>query len=168
MAAQDVASNAAADVAGAVGEAGGFAAKAIDWAVTKGPGLAVQFVIFLAILIIGFWIAKKLAATVKKLAMKSPNVDETLANFLSSIVGYVIKVMVIIAAITKLGVETTSLVAILGAATLAIGLALQGTLGNVAAGVMLMLFRPYKLGDCLLYTSPSPRDKRQSRMPSSA
>ena len=147
MAAQDVASNAAADVAGAVGEAGGFAAKAIDWAVTKGPGLAVQFVIFLAILIIGFWIAKKLAATVKKLAMKSPNVDETLANFLSSIVGYVIKVMVIIAAITKLGVETTSLVAILGAATLAIGLALQGTLGNVAAGVMLMLFRPYKLGD---------------------
>ena len=147
MAAQDAASNVAADVAGTVGEAGGFAAKAIDWAVTKGPGLAVQFVIFLAILIIGFWIAKKLAATTKKLAMKSPNVDETLANFLSSIVGYVIKIMVIIAAITKLGVETTSLVAILGAATLAIGLALQGTLGNVAAGVMLMLFRPYKLGD---------------------
>ena len=92
MAAQDAASNAAADVAGTVGEVGGFAAKAIDWAVTKGPGLAVQFVIFLAILIIGFWIAKKLAATTKKLAMKSPNVDETLANFLSSIVGYVIKI----------------------------------------------------------------------------
>ena len=145
--AQDTVTGAAAEAAGAAGDALGFGAKALDWLVTKGPGLAVQFVIFLAILIIGFWIAKKLSATVKKLAMKSPNVDETLANFLGSIVSYVIKVMVIIAAITKLGVETTSLVAILGAATLAIGLALQGTLGNVAAGVMLMLFRPYKLGD---------------------
>ena len=101
----------------------------------------------MAILIIGFWIAKKLSATAKKVALKSPNVDETLANFLGSIVGYVIKAFVLIAAITKLGVEATSLVAVLGAATLAIGLALQGTLGNVAAGVMLMLFRPYKLGD---------------------
>ena len=145
--AQDTVTGAAAEAAGAAGDALGFGAKALDLLVTKGPGLAVQFVIFLAILIIGFWIAKKLSATVKKLAMKSPNVDETLANFLGSIVNYVIKVMVIIAAITKLGVETTSLVAILGAATLAIGLALQGTLGNVAAGVMLMLFRPYKLGD---------------------
>ena len=151
MAAQDAVTNAATDVAGAaggaVGDAGGFVGSAINWLVTNGPGLAVQLVMFLAILIIGFWIAKKLSATAKKLALKSPNVDETLANFLSSIVGYVIKAFVIIAAITKLGVEATSLVAVLGAATLAIGLALQGTLGNVAAGVMLMLFRPYKLGD---------------------
>ena len=143
MAAQDAAAN----VAGTVSEAGGLAAKAMNWAVTEGPGLAVQLVIVLAILIVGFWLAKKISATVKKLVQKSPNVDETLANFLGSIVGYVIKAFVLIAAVTKLGVETTSLVAMLGAATLAIGLALQGTLGNVAAGVMLMLFRPYKLGD---------------------
>ena len=65
MAAQDAASNAAADVAGTVGEAGDLASNVINWVVTKGPGLAVQFVIFLAILIIGFWIAKKLAATTK-------------------------------------------------------------------------------------------------------
>ena len=143
MAAQDAAAN----VAGTVSEAGGLAAKAMNWAVTEGPGLAVQLVIVFAILIVGFWLAKKISATVKKLVQKSPNVDETLANFLGSIVGYVIKAFVLIAAVTKLGVETTSLVAMLGAATLAIGLALQGTLGNVAAGVMLMLFRPYKLGD---------------------
>ena len=143
MAAQDAAAN----VAGTVSEAGGLAAKAMNWAVTKGPGLAVQLVIVFAILIVGFWLAKKISATVKKLVQKSPNVDETLANFLGSIVSYVIKAFVLIAAVTKLGVETTSLVAMLGAATLAIGLALQGTLGNVAAGVMLMLFRPYKLGD---------------------
>ena len=147
MAAQDAVTNAAGDVAGAVGDAGGFAAKAIDWAATNGPGYAIKFIGFLLILIIGFWIAKKLSAFAKKAAMKSPNVDETLANFLASIVGYVIKIMVVIAAIGQFGVEATSLVAVLGAATLAIGLALQGTLGNVAAGVMLMLFRPYKLGD---------------------
>ena len=147
MAAQDAGSNAVADVAGTVGEVGGMATTAMNWLVTEGPSLAIQVVQFLAILIIGFWIAKKLSKTAKKLAMKSPNVDETLANFLASIVGYVIKAFVLIAAITKLGVEATSLVAVLGAATLAIGLALQGTLGNVAAGVMLMLFRPYKLGD---------------------
>lgn len=78
---------------------------------------------------------------------KSPNVDETLSNFLSSIVRWVLKALVLITAAGTLGIEATSFVAILGAATLAIGLALQGTLGNVAAGVMLMLFRPYKLGD---------------------
>ncbi len=143
MAAQDVTNSAA----GAVGDAGNFVATATDWIITNGPGLAIKIVSFLAILIIGFWIAKKLSAAAKKVALKSPNVDETLANFLSSIVGYVVKIMVLIAAITHIGVEATSLVAILGAATLAIGLALQGTLGNVAAGVMLMLFRPYKLGD---------------------
>ena len=143
MAAQD----AAASVAGTVGEAGGLAASAMNWAVTNGPNLAVQAVTFFLILIVGFWLAKKLSAAVKKVALKAPNIDETLANFLGSVVGYIIKAFVLIAAVTKLGVETTSLVAMLGAATLAIGLALQGTLGNVAAGVMLMLFRPYKLGD---------------------
>jgi small conductance mechanosensitive channel len=143
MTAQDVTNSAA----GAVGDAGNLVATATDWLITNGPGLALKIVSFLAILIIGFWIAKKLSAAAKKVALKSPNVDETLANFLSSIVGYVVKIMVLIAAITHIGVEATSLVAILGAATLAIGLALQGTLGNVAAGVMLMLFRPYKLGD---------------------
>ncbi len=147
MAAQDAVTNAAADAAGTVGEAGGFATSAMNWLVTNGPGYAIKFIGFLLILIIGFWIAKKLSAFAKKAIMKSPNVDETLGNFLSSIVGYVIKIMVIIAAIGQFGVEATSLVAVLGAATLAIGLALQGTLGNVAAGVMLMLFRPYKLGD---------------------
>lgn len=147
MLAQDAVTNAAGEVAGTAGEAGGALLAAKDWLFTNGPGFAVAFIQFLLILIIGFWIAKKLSAFAKKMALKSPNIDETLANFLASIVGYIVKALVIIAAISKLGVEATSLVAILGAATLAIGLALQGTLGNVAAGVMLMLFRPYKLGD---------------------
>ena len=147
MAAQDAASNAATEVAGAAGEAGGMMASAMNWLITNGPSLAINFVVFLLILIIGFWIAKKLSSLAKKAMLKSPNMDETLASFLASLVSYAIKIMVVIAAIGKLGVEATSLIAVLGAATLAIGLALQGTLGNVAAGVMLMLFRPYKVGD---------------------
>lgn len=147
MAAQDAVNNAVAGAADAAGQAGGFVSSAMTWLGTNGPTYAIKFVGFVLILIIGFWIAKKLSNFVKKAALKSPNVDETLANFLSSIVVYVVKIIVLIAAVGQFGVEATSLVAILGAATLAIGLALQGTLGNVAAGVMLLLFRPYKLGD---------------------
>ena len=101
----------------------------------------------LVILIIGMWFAKRISSVVKKSAVKAPNIDDTLANFLGSIAKYALTVIVVVAAITKMGIEASSLVAMLGAATLAIGLALQGTLGNVAAGVMLMLFRPYKIGD---------------------
>ena len=107
----------------------------------------INIAIGLAILIIGMWFAKRIANVVRKSAVKAPNIDDTLANFLGSIAKYALTVVVVVAAITKMGIEASSLVAMLGAATLAIGLALQGTLGNVAAGVMLMLFRPYKIGD---------------------
>lgn len=101
----------------------------------------------LAILIVGMWFAKRISAVVRKNVVKAPNIDDTLANFLGSIAQYTLTVIVVVAAISKMGIEASSLVAMLGAATLAIGLALQGTLSNVAAGVMLMLFRPYKIGD---------------------
>lgn len=105
--------------------------------------------VFLALLIlwIGFKIARKLGAFTQKSVLKAPNVDETLAKFIGSLVRYAVMAMVGIAAIGQVGVQTASLVAIFGAAGLAIGLALQGTLSNVAAGAMLMLFRPFKLGD---------------------
>lgn len=147
MAAQDAASNAAADVAGAANEAGSLVTTVMNWLTTEGPGMALKLASALAIIIIGFWIAGMITKAVKKMMAKSPNVDETLSNFLGSIVSWILKALVLITAAGTLGIEATSFVAILGAATLAIGLALQGTLGNVAAGVMLMLFRPYKLGD---------------------
>ena len=97
------------------------------------------------------WIGSKIAAWVGRMArrnlQKAPNVDATLAKFLGSVVQYAVMAMVVIAAIGQVGVQTASLVAIFGAAGLAIGLALQGTLSNIAAGVMLMLFRPFKVGD---------------------
>lgn len=109
--------------------------------------VVIQFVLALLILWIGLKIAKWVGNFVRKLIAKNDRIDDTLGNFFASIAQYVVTAFVVIAAVTKVGVETASLVAMLGAATLAIGLALQGTLGNVAAGVMLMLFRPYKLGD---------------------
>ena len=104
-------------------------------------------IIALLILWIGFKVARWLGKMATKNVVKAPNVDETLANFLGSLVRYAVMAMVAIAAIGQVGVQTASLVAIFGAAGLAIGLALQGTLSNIAAGVMLMLFRPFKLGD---------------------
>ena len=113
----------------------------------KAQPAVINIAVGLAIFIIGLWFAKRIGNIVKKNAAKAPNIDDTLANFLGSIAKYALTVVVVVAAITKMGMEASSLVAMLGAATLAIGLALQGTLGNVAAGVMLMLFRPYKIGD---------------------
>lgn len=107
----------------------------------------IKGVIALLILWIGFKIARWLGKMAAKSVVKAPNVDQTLATFLGSLVRYAVMAMVAIAAIGQVGVQTASLVAIFGAAGLAIGLALQGTLSNIAAGVMLMLFRPFKLGD---------------------
>lgn len=116
------------------------------WMETVGPMVWKVF-LALAILWIGMKVARWIGKKVKALSMRSPAVDETLGNFIGSLARYAVAAMVFVAAIGQVGVQTASLVAMLGAATLAIGLALQGTLSNVAAGVMLMLFRPYKLGD---------------------
>jgi len=108
---------------------------------------ALKGIIALLILWIGSKVARKLGGLAQKNLVKAPNVDETLAKFLGSLVRYAVMAMVIIAAIGQIGVQTASLVAVFASAGLAIGLALQGTLSNVAAGAMLMLFRPFKVGD---------------------
>lgn len=101
----------------------------------------------LVVLIIGLRIAGWLGGLVKRTALRQPTIDDTLGNFFGSLVRWAITAAVFIAALQVFGVQATSLVAILGALTLAIGLSLQGALGNIAAGVMIMVFRPYKLGD---------------------
>ena len=101
----------------------------------------------LVVLIIGLWIAGSIRRAVAKWAGKTGKVDDTLAGFLSSLVYYLVVAVVVIAVLGVFGIPTTSFAAILGAAGLAIGLALQGTLGHVASGVMLLAFRPFKIGD---------------------
>lgn len=99
------------------------------------------------ILIIGLLIANKVSSIICKAGEQYENLDNTLFRFLGSLGKYIIIAFVIIAVLNRFGVQTASIVALLGAAGLAVGLALQGTLTNLAAGVMLLLFRPYKVGD---------------------
>ena len=101
----------------------------------------------IVILVIGLWISKRVQNAIIKLSEKSPQLDDTLFKFLASIVRWIIMAFVIIAVLGRFGIETTSIVALLGAGGLAVGLALQGAMSNAAAGVMLMIFRPYKVGD---------------------
>ena len=114
----------------------------IGWLTLYGVKIIAALVIF----VIGKWVARKLGDVTEKL-MVTREVDAALVNFTSSLVYYALLVIVVIAALGQIGIQTASFVAIVGAAGLAIGLALQGTLSNVAAGVMLLLLRPFTTGD---------------------
>ncbi|MGY5451325.1 small-conductance mechanosensitive channel MscS [Agarivorans sp. MS3-6] len=98
------------------------------------------------VLVIGMIVARVLASSVEKL-MNARNLDSTISHFVASMVKYVIIAFVIIAALSRIGIQTASFVAIIGAAGLAVGLALQGSLSNFAAGVLIIGFRPFKAGD---------------------
>ena len=107
---------------------------------------SVKIIAALLILFIGKWLARKITKLITKL-MEKNNVDITLVRFLDSIMYYSMMVMVVIAAAGQLGINTTSFLTIVGAAGLAIGLALKDSLSNFASGVMLVLFRPYRVHD---------------------
>ena len=98
-------------------------------------------------LILGFWFARVIERALIKALRKTDKVDGTITMFLSSIARYLILIFTILAVLDQFGVETTSIIAILGAAGLAVGLAMQGMLSNVASGLMLLIFRPFKIGD---------------------
>ena len=103
----------------------------------------------LAIWIIGFWIVKKLVAGINY-AMQRHNVEPSLNSFVVSFLSVTLKVFVIIIILTTMGVQMTSIVAVLGAASLAIGMALSGTLQNVAGGMIILLFKPFRVGDAII------------------
>lgn len=102
----------------------------------------------IAIWIIGSWVIKKIVKGVRKVMTKR-NYDESLQKFLLNLLGWILKIILIITILGTLGVETTSFAAILAAAGLAIGMALQGSLGNFAGGVLIMIFKPIKIGDLI-------------------
>jgi small conductance mechanosensitive channel len=99
-----------------------------------------------AIFIIGQWVARTITRAIEA-AMTRAKVSPSLVTFTKHVAYYAMWIMVVIAALNKLGVETTSFVALVGAAGLAIGLALQGALSNFAAGVMVLIFEPFAIGD---------------------
>ncbi len=114
----------------------------INIVTTYGPKLLAAIVT----LIVGLWIVKLIVKGVGKGLDKS-NVDVALKSFLKSLVSILLKVMVYITALGMLGIEMTSFIAVLGAAGLAVGLALQGSLANFAGGVLILFFKPFKVGD---------------------
>ena len=101
------------------------------------------------VLVVGWWVAKWSGRAVSKILTRSKT-DAGLVTFLSSLTTIALKTLVVVTAITQLGVQMTSFVAILGAAGLAIGMAFSGTLSNFAGGVMVLLFKPFKVGDTIM------------------
>ena len=100
-----------------------------------------------AILVIGWWLARRASVSLSRLLARQSRMDATLRPILCDISLWSIRVVAIVGTLSQLGIQTASIIAVLGAAGLAIGLALQGTMQNIAAGIMLLVLRPFKVGD---------------------
>lgn len=116
----------------------------LDLAKEFGPKLITAILIY----IVGSWVIKKIIGTSRKVMSKS-KYDESLQRFLLNLISWTLKVFLIIVVISRLGVDVTTFAAVIAAAGLAIGLALQGSLSNFAGGVLLMIFKPYRIGDLI-------------------
>jgi small conductance mechanosensitive channel len=115
-----------------------------QWLLTSGVSLLYALVI----LVLGIWVSKLLTRITRKV-MEARQVEVTLVKFTSNLLYSFLLLTVIIASLNKMGIQTTSLIAVLGAAGLAVGLALQGSLSNFAAGVLIIIFKPFKAGDLI-------------------
>jgi small conductance mechanosensitive channel len=120
------------------------ASKFVEFAMNFAPKLAGA----LLVLLVGIWITNRITTMLSR-RMEKTKVDESLRPFLLSLVSVLLKIMVVFSAAGIVGIQTTSFVAVLGAAGLAVGLALQGSLSNFASGVLILLFRPYRVGDLI-------------------
>ena len=107
-----------------------------------------KFVVAIIILVVGLWATSFITKTAKKVMIKR-NVELTLSNFIGNLIFWTLRVLLFVTVISKLGIETSAFVTILGAAGLAIGLSLQGSLSNFAGGILIILFKPFRLGDTI-------------------
>ncbi len=119
-----------------------FSQKALDWLWNYGPGIAIS----VAILLGGLWLIRRMIATLDTVLV-ARKMDDSLRPFFVSMADAGMKVMLILVVAGRMGIETTSFIAVISAIAFAIGLALQGSLGNFASGVLILLFRPYRVGD---------------------
>jgi len=116
--------------------------QGIDMAVEYAPKVALAILT----LIIGFWVIKRIVRFSKS-AIQQGGIDETLSNFLASLISIALKIMLLLSVASMFGVSTTSFIAIISALMIGVGMALNGTIGHAAAGIMLMIFKPFKVGD---------------------
>jgi small conductance mechanosensitive channel len=120
--------------------------KYTDMAITYASEYGLKILGAILIFVIGKMVVKKITA-ITKMLMEKAAIDKTLVEFSESLIYFVLLLMVVLASLNSLGINTTSFVAVFGAASLAIGLALQGSLANVGAAVLIIIFRPFKVGD---------------------
>lgn len=118
--------------------------KAIDFIVEYGPKVVGAILIFL----IGSWIIKRIMGMLRK-GMAKSKYDDSLQRFLLNLISWALKVILVLVVISTLGVDVTTFAAVIAAAGLAVGLALQGSLSNFAGGVLIMIFKPYRIGDLI-------------------
>ncbi len=122
--------------------------KWIDKGIELGAEYGIKVIGAIIIWIVGSWVIRKTTRVLGN-AMSKRNYEPSLQKFLKNLVGWTLKVLLIVVILSNLGIETTSFAAILAAAGLAIGLALQGSLSNFAGGVLIMIFKPFKIGDVI-------------------
>ncbi len=128
----------------------GYGDQAIEMLIEYSPNVLGAIIT----LVVGFWLSGFLSRLLKRILEKR-KVDPSLIPFLTSLVSVTLKVLVILSAADRFGIETTSFVALIGAAGLAVGLALQGNLSHLAAGVLILIFKPYRVGDFITTNSYS-------------
>ncbi len=119
--------------------------QALHWMTTKGPSVLAALVLLVAAIFVAGWVRRFMLA-----AMKRAKLDLTLAKFFANLARWAILVFAFVTSLGTLGIDTTSMAALVAAAGLAIGLALQGNLGNLASGVLILVFRPFKIGDAVI------------------
>lgn len=120
--------------------------KFIDSAINYAPSIISALLSATVILFLGLWLIKLIRRLIDKIFMKR-DVDPSIRVFLGSIVNWILKILLFIVVVSQLGVQTSTFIAVIGAAGLAIGLSLQGSLSNFAGGVLILLFKPFKVGD---------------------
>jgi len=120
----------------------------LDKAIELSMAYLPKVVLAVVTLVVGFWIIKRVIKGMNRV-LGHKSVDDTLQKFMTSFIDVLLKILLLVAVAGMVGVETTSFIAMLGAIGLAVGLALQGSLGNFAGGVLILFFKPYRLGDII-------------------
>lgn len=124
------------------------AAAHLDFAVELAMTYVPKLVLALVTLLIGFWLIRRIVRGFNRI-LSIRSVDDSLQAFLTNFVDVLLKIMLVISVAAMVGIETTSFIAMLGAIGLGVGMALQGSLGNLAGGILILLFKPYKVGDVI-------------------
>lgn len=123
-----------------------FSDISLNWLLKNGVDLGLKLIMAILIIVIGFWLTSRISRLIIKYLSKS-NISLSLSQFMQSILSAILKIFVILIAMNTVGIKTTSLAALLGGLAVGVGLAMQGSLANLAGGLLILFFKPFKVGD---------------------